>query len=188
MVRLLSKCFAVPLMESSDLSNHLPPGTQKSLRLILHRVSIFQKTIPSIMGFQISADAFKAPIQFNNVFPMGLEYIGIEVVWVCSEMRADGLICSIRYDSHSVIRIPEPFVSGCSSVTRYPTRQVASDRVCVLLTLDCVRWNGLSMFCIVSFVENTIDDRTAGTVPFDGSYAANSRSKRVGIFFIHNPF
>lgn len=27
------------------------------------------------------------------------------------------------------------------------------------------------MFCIVSFVENTIDDRTAGTVPFDGRYA-----------------
>ena len=27
------------------------------------------------------------------------------------------------------------------------------------------------MFCIVSFVKNTIDDRTAGTVPFDGRYA-----------------
>ena len=32
------------------------------------------------MGFQISADALKAPIQFNNVFPVGLENIGIKVV------------------------------------------------------------------------------------------------------------
>ena len=175
------------------------------------RVSIFPEDDPlNHMGFQISADAFKAPIQYNNVLTVGLEYIGIEVVWVCSEMWADGLICSIRYDSHSVIRIPEPFVAGCSSVTRYPTRQVASDRVCVLLTLDCVRRDRLSMFCIVSFVENTIDDRTAGAVPFDGSYAVaghdpskvradiwqypdnsmvfKSRSKRVGIFFIWAPF
>ena len=123
------------------------------------------------MGFQISADALEAPIQFDNVFPVGLENIGIKVVGIRSEMRADGFVCSIWYNPHLVISIPKPFVAGCGSIARHPTRQVASDRVCVLLTLDCVRWNGLSMFCIVSFVENTIDDRTAGTVLFDGSYA-----------------
>ena len=44
------------------------------------------------MGFQISADALEAPIQFNNVFPVGLENIGIKVVGIRSEMRADGLM------------------------------------------------------------------------------------------------
>ena len=70
------------------------------------RVSIFPEDDPlNHMGFQISADAFKAPIQYNNVLTVGLEYIGIEVVWFCSEMWADGLICSIRYDSHSATEI-----------------------------------------------------------------------------------
>lgn len=97
------------------------------------------------MGFQISADALEAPIQFDNVFPVGLENIGIKVVGIRSEMRADGFVCSIWYNPHLVISIPKPFVAGCGSIARHPTRQVASDRVCVLLTLDCVRWNGLSM-------------------------------------------
>ncbi len=36
-------------MESSNLSNHLPHGSPKSVRLILHRgCPSFQKTIPSI--------------------------------------------------------------------------------------------------------------------------------------------
>ena len=36
------------------------------------------------------------------------------------------------------------------------------------------------MFCIVSFVENTIDDRTAGTVPFDGRYAFAGHDPKQG--------
>ena len=135
------------------------------------RVSIFPEDDPlNHMGFQISSDALEAPIQFDNVFPVGLENIGIKVVGIRSEMRADGFVCSICYDPHRVLSIPEPFLAGCSSVTRNPTRQVTRDRVCVLLTLDGVGRNGFSMLGIVSFVEDTIDDRTAGAVPFDGRY------------------
>ena len=125
------------------------------------------------MGFQVSADALEAPIQFNNVFPVGLENIGIKVVGIRSEMRADGLVCSIWYTPHLVISIPKPFVAGCSSIARHPARQVASDGVCFLLALDSVRRDGLSVFCIVSFVENTIDDRTAGTCLLYTSDAAD---------------
>ena len=64
------------------------------------------------MGFQISADAFKAPIQYNNVLTVGLENVSIKVVGIGSEMRADGLICSIWYNPHLVISIPKPFVAG----------------------------------------------------------------------------
>lgn len=122
------------------------------------------------MGFQISANAFKAPIQFNDVFPVGFENTGVAAVWVSPEMRADGLVCSIGYGVHPVIRIPKPFVAGDGSVARHPTRQMTRDRVGYLLTPDSVVWNGFSMLGIVSFVEDTIDDRTAGTVPFDGRY------------------
>ena len=45
------------------------------------------------MGFQISADALEAPIQFYNVFPVGLENIGIKVVGIGSEMRAGVVPC-----------------------------------------------------------------------------------------------
>ena len=68
------------------------------------------------MGFQISADALEAPIQFDNVFPVGLENIGIKVVGIRSEMRADGFVCSIWYNPHLVISIPKPFVAGCGSI------------------------------------------------------------------------
>ena len=60
------------------------------------RVSIFPEDDPlNHMGFQISSDALEAPIQFDNVFPVGLENIGIKVVGIRSEMRADGFVCSI---------------------------------------------------------------------------------------------
>ena len=100
---------------------------------------------------------------------MRLENVDIKLMRVRPEVRSDGFVCAVRDDAHPVKCFPKPLVARCRSVARDPAGQVAGDGVRFLLALDGVGGNRLPMLCVVSPVEDAIDDRAAGTIPFDGS-------------------
>lgn len=57
------------------------------------------------MGFQVSADALEAPIQFNNVFPVGLENIGIKVVRISDLSEAEQDEIMAEYNAEQLRRL-----------------------------------------------------------------------------------